>query len=75
MTSETYIAKRDVLIPKAEAYANAVCGHTPSSKSKREEWGTRWNEVYHRKMKSLAIKAGLTEGKDPLYQNSGDIHA
>lgn len=50
-----YEAERDLLIPKAERFADAVCGKEPLNTSKHyREWADRWNREYHSRMNELA---------------------
>lgn len=55
-----YIEARNKLIPKAEAYANAValpCPHGYDS-----HWDGGWSRAFCERMQRLAEDAGLTEG-------------
>ena len=50
-----YEAERNLLIPKAERYADAVAGKEPAKTSKHyREWADSWNMAYHEKMSELA---------------------
>jgi hypothetical protein len=56
-----YEEQRNLLIPTAENYANKEAGERPGKfqSELKEEWGNRWNRLFHSKMDELAREAGL----------------
>lgn len=50
-----YEAQRNLLIPIAERFADAVCGKEPEKTDKSYRlWVDLWNREYHGKMNELA---------------------
>jgi hypothetical protein len=54
-TADTrYTEKRNALTPKAEKYADTVCGPAPGERQAKHDWGMKWNGIFHAKMERLA---------------------
>ena len=51
-----YERQRNSLIPTAEAVASLICGPEPEGGS--EEWGQRWNAIFHTEMDRMWRERG-----------------
>jgi len=50
----TYEERRNMLIPRAEKYAEAVAGERPPTKTDAHEiWATKYNLAFHTEMNRL----------------------